>query len=56
MKKKSVVDEAIRLTSFIEATLSVVHINDPAAGKAHMLMNTLPGITEADILIAQDKP
>ncbi|MGD9299982.1 MAG: universal stress protein [Desulfobacterales bacterium] len=48
--EKSVVDEATRLSSFFEATLSVVHINDPAAGKAHMLMDTLPRIEEEDIV------
>jgi nucleotide-binding universal stress UspA family protein len=48
--EKNVVDEAMRLTSYFEATLSVVHINDPAAGKAHMLMDTLPRVGENDIL------
>jgi len=48
--EKNVVDEAMRLTSFFDATLSVVHINDPGAGKAHMLMDTLPRVSENDIL------
>ena len=48
--EKKVVDEAMRLTSFFDATLSVVHINDPGAGKAHMLMDTLPRVSENDIL------
>jgi nucleotide-binding universal stress UspA family protein len=47
--EKNVVDEAMRLTSYFEATLSVVHINDPAAGKAHMLMDTLPRVSKRDI-------
>lgn len=47
--EQRVVDEAMRLTSFVGATLSVVHINDPGAGKAHMLMDTLPRVSERDI-------
>ena len=47
--EQRVVDEAMRLTSFFGATLSVVHINDPGAGKAHMLMDTLPRVSERDI-------
>jgi len=49
-EEKRVVDEAMRLTSFFGATLSVVHINDPGAGKAHMLMDTLPRVRERDIV------
>jgi nucleotide-binding universal stress UspA family protein len=49
-EEKRVVDEAMRLTSFFGATLSIVHINDPAAAKAHMLMGTLPRIEEEDIV------
>jgi len=48
--EKKVVDEAMRLTSFFDATLSVIHINDPGAGKAHMLMDTLPRVDERDIV------
>jgi len=48
--EQRVVDEAMRLTSFFGATLSVVHINDPGAGKAHMLMDTLPRVSERDIV------
>ena len=48
-EEKRVVDEAMRLKAFFKAELSVVHINDPGAGKAHMMMGTLPRITAEDI-------
>jgi nucleotide-binding universal stress UspA family protein len=48
--EKNAIDEAMRLTSFFKANLSVVHINDPGAGKAHMLMDTLPRVSENDIV------
>lgn len=47
--EKNVVAEAMRLKSFFGANLSVVHINDPGAGKAHMLMDTLPRVRARDI-------
>ncbi|MCG8608705.1 universal stress protein [bacterium] len=36
--EKRVVQEAVRLASLCQARLSVVHVNDPPAGKAHMMM------------------
>jgi nucleotide-binding universal stress UspA family protein len=48
--EKRVVDEAMRLTSFFAANLSIVHINDPGAGKAHMMMGTLPRVRKRDIV------
>jgi nucleotide-binding universal stress UspA family protein len=48
--EKRVLDEAMRLKSYSGANLSVVHINDPGAGKAHMLMDTLPRVSENDIV------
>lgn len=48
--EKRVLDEAMRLKSFFGANLSVVHINDPGAGKPHMLMDTLPRVRERDIV------
>lgn len=48
--EKKAVDEAIRLKSHFGAKLSVVHINDPGAGKAHMMMDTLPRASEQDIV------
>lgn len=47
--EKAAVDEAMRLKALFTADLSIVHINDPGAGKAHMMMDSLPRITEADI-------
>jgi len=47
--EKAVVDEAMTLQSFFDATLSVVVINDPGAGKSHMMMVGLPRIEESDI-------
>ena len=48
--EKRVLDEAIRLKSYLGANLSVVHINDPGAGKPHMLMDTLPMVRKRDIV------
>ena len=47
--EKKVIDEAIFLESFFKARLSIVVINDPAAGKAHMLMDTLPRVDREDV-------
>jgi hypothetical protein len=47
--EKRVLDEVMRLKSFFRANLSVVHINDPGAGKPHMLMDTLPRVRKRDI-------
>jgi nucleotide-binding universal stress UspA family protein len=48
--EKRVIDEAMGLKSFFGAKLSVVHINDPGAGKPRMLMDTLPRVRERDII------
>ena len=48
--EKRVLDEAMRLKSYFGANLSVVHINDPGAGKAHMLMDALPRARKNDIV------
>ena len=42
--------EALRIVSALKAKLTVVHINDPGAGQAHMMMDTLPKTTEADLI------
>jgi nucleotide-binding universal stress UspA family protein len=42
--------EALRIVSALKAKLTVVHINDPSAGQAHMMMDTLPKTTEADLI------
>jgi nucleotide-binding universal stress UspA family protein len=44
-----VIDEAIRLAATLNAELSAFHVNDPAAGKAHVMMDTLPLVSEQDI-------
>lgn len=48
--EKEVVDEAFRLKSFFNSRLSILSINDPGAGKAHMMMDTLPRVTKEDIV------
>jgi nucleotide-binding universal stress UspA family protein len=42
--------EALRIVSALKAKLTVVHINDPGAGYAHMMMDTLAKTTEADMI------
>ncbi len=49
-EEKKVIEEAIRLKSYFDAKLSVVHINDPGAGKPHMMMGSLPRVSEQDIV------
>ena len=48
--EKEAVDEAFRLKSIFQSSLSVLAINDPGAGKAHMMMDTLPRVTHDDIV------
>ncbi len=48
-EENNVIDEAIRLAETLNADLSAFHVNDPAAGKAHMMMDTLPLVSEEDI-------
>jgi len=47
--ENKIIDEAIRLARTVNAELSVFHVNDPAAGKAHAMMDTLPLVSEQDI-------
>lgn len=47
--ENNVIHEAIRLTTTLNAELSAFHVNDRAAGKAHMMMDTLPLISQNDI-------
>jgi len=47
--ENNVIDEALRLAGTLHAELSAFHVNDPAAGKAHMMMDTLPLVSEEDI-------
>jgi nucleotide-binding universal stress UspA family protein len=48
-EEAAVIHQATQLADAFGAKLSAIHVNDPAAGKAHMLMNSLPLATEADI-------
>ena len=48
-EENNVINEAIRLAETLNADLSAFHVNDPAAGKAHMMMDTLPLVSEEDI-------
>lgn len=44
------IEEAMRIVSALNARLTVVHINDPAAGKTHMMMDTLPKVTVDEMI------
>ncbi len=48
-EENTVIKEAISLAAAFKAEISAVHVNDPAAGKAHMMMDSLPLSTEDDI-------
>jgi len=48
--ESNAIAESLRIVSALKAKLTVVHINDPAAGQAHMMMDTLPKVTEADMI------
>ena len=47
--ERSVVHEAVRLAGAVNAHLTVLHVNDPAAGKTTMMMEAEPLVTESDI-------
>ena len=47
-EEKPLIDEAMRVSEALGATLTVFHVNDPGAGKAHMMMDSLPLIEESD--------
>ncbi|MFQ5570253.1 MAG: universal stress protein [Rhodothermales bacterium] len=44
--EKSVIDEAVRLASKLEAELTVLHVNDRHAGEVSMMMDSEPLISE----------
>ncbi len=48
--EKNVVKETMRLRSFLDATLAIVVVNDPGAGKPHMMMGSLPRVSEEDVV------
>jgi nucleotide-binding universal stress UspA family protein len=43
------IQECMRIVSALQADLTVIHVNDPAAGYAHMMMDTLPKTTIDDL-------
>ncbi len=47
--ENNVIAEAVRLADTLNAELSAFHVNDPAAGKAHLMMGGLPRASEEDI-------
>ena len=48
-KEQNVIHEAVRLARDMHSKVSAIHINDPAAGKSHMMMGGLPLKKECDI-------
>jgi nucleotide-binding universal stress UspA family protein len=40
-----VIQECMRIVLALKAELTVIHVNDPAAGYTHMMMDTLPKTT-----------
>jgi nucleotide-binding universal stress UspA family protein len=44
------IQECMRIVTALKADLTVVHINDPGAGYAHMMMDTLPRTTTDDLI------
>jgi nucleotide-binding universal stress UspA family protein len=43
------IQECMRIVSALKGDLTVIHVNDPAAGYAHMMMDTLPKTTIDDM-------
>ncbi len=48
-KETAIVNEAVKIADALGSELSAFHINDPAAGKAHMMMDGLPLVEEKDL-------
>lgn len=48
-EENNVIREAIGLASTFKAELMAVHVNDPSAGKTHMMMGSLALNTENDL-------
>ena len=44
------IEESVRISSALNAKLTVIHINDPGAGMPHMMMDSLPKVTEDDMI------
>lgn len=47
--EKNVIGEAMRVVKALDAELIALHVNDPGAGKPHMMMGSLPLVEEKDI-------
>lgn len=47
--ESKVIKEAVELSEAMDASLSVIHVNDPAAGKPHMMMDAPKAVHEDDI-------
>lgn len=45
----TVVHEAVRLAEAVDARMTILHVNDPAAGKITMMMEAEKLVTESDI-------
>lgn len=48
-KEAKVIDQAIRLTRSLKATLSVVHVNDSGANEPHMMMDAPESVGEKEL-------
>lgn len=47
--ERPAVEVAFHLAETFDAAVTVLHVNDPGAGKAHMMMDSLPAIDEAQV-------
>ena len=48
-EEKKVVDEAVKLAKQLGSKISFIHVNDPGAGKMHMMMDSLKLVKESDV-------
>lgn len=48
-EENNVIHEAVRVARSLDAGLTVIHVNDPGAGKIHMMLDSLPVIGEKDL-------
>ena len=53
--ESNAIAETMRIVSALDSKLTVIHINDPAAGYAHMMMDTLPKVTADDMIAMFEK-
>jgi len=50
-EEKKLLDEAVKLATQLNSTITFVHVNDPHAGKMNMMMDSLKKVTEAEIRV-----